>query len=256
MVDCSVLDDSAGTVEVDCAIVGKATLSECVTTRPAHGCALTRSSLVGTFPIARRRSVVFTVVASVALVAACVAATTRRRSAPRSGGSSQGAGAQPRLAAELPRVGPGRFDDLSFRKRVEACRCSARWSWSPATPSAGEDGGPEAGSHDPPEPYAFPIDAFGPAAGLRAVRGRERPCGDRAGAAERSSRARRTQRPAPAPRTCGEADPNRVGPRRAVVPDDAVGWSEMLVNREVGIGSDRPRALPAGAAAGALTRQR
>ena len=106
--------------------------------------------------------------------------------------------------------------------------------------------------HDP-EPYAFPtrclpvqpqdyapfVDASVRAEIVRALRNGRAVLGEHSAGSGASTRRRLIFR-------TGSV---RVG---AVVPDDAVGWSEMLVNREVGVGSECPRALPAGAAAGAL----
>ena len=103
---------------------------------------------------------------------------------------------------------------------------------------------------DPRPPYAFPIDAFavdpdevapflperGPARGGRHPRARQ-------------GRARHPQRRAPPARRrrhvleFGEREV-RVG---AVVPDELIGWSEVLVSRDAGASArHRPRPVPAG----------
>jgi hypothetical protein len=90
--------------------------------------------------------------------------------------------------------------------------------------------------HDPPEPYAFPIDAFAvqpqdyaPFVGantraeiVQALRN------GRAVLGEHSARLRQL---GPGGKLIFRTGSVRVG---AIVPDDAVGWAEVLVNREVG----------------------
>jgi D-alanyl-D-alanine carboxypeptidase len=156
------------------------------------------------------------------------------------GGTSEGAGgtaADTAPAAYLAWV-PGGFDDPRFRERVErldaldeAVVVAGDTLWLGRTEDA--DGRVV---QDPPEPFAFPIDAFAVRAndyapfvrpGVRGelVRALQR---GRAVLGERSARLRKLG--------VGGVLRFRTGTVRvgAVVPDDAVGWSEVMVPREVG----------------------
>ena len=159
---------------------------------------------------------------------------SRSRSAHRPAGATRAPGDTPRRRA----TSHGSRAASTTRASATAwrgCRCSARWSSSPATPSGWSRTERPGGRvvHDRRSARSRSTRSRS-AAGLRAVRRLERSRGDRAGAVERSA-VLVAQRPPPAPRTRREADARtgsvRVG---AIVPDDAVGWAEMLVNRDVG----------------------
>ena len=193
---------------------------------------------MATSPIARRRFVVFSVVSSLALVV--LLTWPRDDAAPVRtdlGGSSEGAQRYASPPSYLAWV-PGGFDDPGFRDRVEGMPVFGEvvvvagdtlWLGRTELP-----GGRVV--HDPPEPYAFPIDAFAvqpqdyaPFVGssvraqiVMALRN------GRAVLGEHSARLRRL---GPGGKLIFRTGSVRVG---AVVPDDAVGWAEVLVNREVG----------------------
>ena len=156
------------------------------------------------------------------------------------GGASEGRRQAPsgrRSPAYLAWV-PGGFEDPRFREKAErldaldeAVVVAGDTLWLGRTEDA--DGRVV---QDPPEPYEFPIDAFavqpsdyapfvGPSVRSEIVRALQQ---GRAVLGTRSARLRKL----------GVGGVlkfrDRHGARRAVVPDDAVGWSEMMVSREVG----------------------
>jgi hypothetical protein len=153
------------------------------------------------------------------------------------GGEPQGSAPQVALPAYLAWV-PGGFENKRFRERVERLDAlddvvvvAGDTLWLGRTEDA--DGRVV---HDPPEPFAFPIDAFAVHAGDyapfvgRSVRGdvvRALQRG-RAVLGQRSARLRKVG--------VGGVLRFRTGTVRvgAVVPDAAVGWSEVMLPREVG----------------------
>jgi hypothetical protein len=133
---------------------------------------------------------------------------------------------------------PGGFDDPSFRQKMErlagldeAVVIAGDTLWLRKTTDA--DGRVV---HEPPSPYAFPIDAFAvqardyaPFVGasvrdeiVRALA---------AGKAVLGDRSARLRRLGPGGTLSFRTGTVRIG---AVVPDEAVGWAEVLVGREVG----------------------
>jgi hypothetical protein len=133
---------------------------------------------------------------------------------------------------------PGGFDDPTFRKKMErlpgldeAVVVAGDTLWLRKTEDA--DG---TVIDEPTSPFAFPIDAF-------AVRARDyapfvgKSVRDRivralsAGKAVLGEHSARLRRLGPGGKLTFRTGSVRVG---AVVPDDAVGWSEVLLNREVG----------------------
>ena len=133
---------------------------------------------------------------------------------------------------------PGGFDDPAFRSELEALPAfddvvvvAGDTLWLERTEDA--DGRV---IHDPPDPFAFPIDAFavaprdyapfvGPSVRARIVRALA------AGDAVLGERSARLRRLGPGGTLHFRTGSVRVG---AVVPDDAVGWSEVLLERSVG----------------------
>ena len=156
------------------------------------------------------------------------------------GGASEGApggAAEAALPSYLAWV-PGGFEDPNFRDRVERMPAlgevvvvAGDTLWLGRTERPGGRV-----VQDPPEPYEFPIDTFAvhpqdyaPFVGasirseiVQALRN------GRAVLGEHSARLRRL---GPGGKLVFRTGSVRVG---AVVPDDAVGWAEVLVNREVG----------------------
>jgi hypothetical protein len=133
---------------------------------------------------------------------------------------------------------PGGFDDPAFRRKIERLDgldevvvVAGDTLWLRETQDA--DGRVV---HEPPSPFAFPIDAFAvrardyaPFVGV-SVRGKiVRAL--RAGQAVLGEHSARLRRLGPGGRLTFRTGSVRVG---AVVPDDAVGWAEVLLNREVG----------------------
>ncbi|MDQ4107921.1 MAG: M15 family metallopeptidase [Actinomycetota bacterium] len=151
-----------------------------------------------------------------------------------SGGSSQGYIGPDNYLAWVP----GGFDDPSFRRRMErlagleeAVVVAGDTLWLRKTAAA--DGRVV---HEPPSPYAFPIDAFavqardyapfvGASARGEVVRALS---GGKAVLGEHSARLRRI---GPGGRLTFRTGSVVVG---AVVPDEAVGWAEVLLPRVVG----------------------
>lgn len=133
---------------------------------------------------------------------------------------------------------PGGFDDPSFREKVERLArldevvvVAGDTLWLRRTEDA--DGRVV---HEPPRPFAFPIDAFAVqasdyapfvGAGVREEIVRALQAG-KAVLGEHSARLRRL---GPGGTLTFRTGSVRVG---AVVPDDAVGWAEVLLSREVG----------------------
>jgi hypothetical protein len=133
---------------------------------------------------------------------------------------------------------PGGFDDPAFRAKVEAMPelrdavvVAGDTLWLERT----EDAAGEVVDRPPP-PFAYPIDAFAVAprdyapfvgASVRAEIVRALSAG-RAVLGERSARLRRL---GPGGRLRFRTGSVRIG---AVVPDDAVGWSEVLLDRATG----------------------
>jgi hypothetical protein len=152
---------------------------------------------------------------------------------PPIGGSSRYVGPHNYLAWV-----PGGFDDPRFRQKLERLRgldeavvVAGDTLWLRKTADA--DGRVV---HEPPSPYAFPIDAFAVqasdyapfvGAGVRDEIVRALNAG-KAVLGERSARLRRLGSGGTLTFRTGTV---RVG---AVVPDDAVGWAEVLVSRDVG----------------------
>ena len=133
---------------------------------------------------------------------------------------------------------PGGFDDPAFRKRVEGLSpldevvvVAGDTLWLRETRDA--DGRVV---HGPPAPFAFPIDAFAVQANDYApfvgasVRD-EIVQALRAGTAVLGERSARLRRLGPGGTLTFRTGTVRVG---AIVPDEAVGWAEVLLNREVG----------------------
>jgi hypothetical protein len=133
---------------------------------------------------------------------------------------------------------PGGFDDPAFRSKVEQLRAldevvvvAGDTLWLRKTENA--EGKVV---HEPPSPFAFPIDAFSVQASdyapfvgasvrdeiVRALR---------AGKAVLGERSARLRRLGPGGTLTFRTGSVRVG---AVVPDEAVGWAEALFGREVG----------------------
>jgi D-alanyl-D-alanine carboxypeptidase len=133
---------------------------------------------------------------------------------------------------------PGGFDDPSFRQKMErlagldeAVVIAGDTLWLRKTTDADDRV-----VHEPPSPYAFPIDAFAvqardyaPFVGasvrdeiVRALA---------AGKAVLGDRSARLRRLGPGGTLSFRTGTVRIG---AVVPDEAVGWAEVLVGREVG----------------------
>jgi len=133
---------------------------------------------------------------------------------------------------------PGGFDDPAFRDEVERLAVldevvviAGDTLWLRRTEDA--DGRVV---HEPPSPFAFPIDAFAVQASDYApfVGAKER--GEivralRAGKAVLGERSARLRRLGPGGLLEFRMGSVRVG---AVVPDEAVGWAEVLLNRAVG----------------------
>ncbi|HEX6401167.1 MAG TPA: M15 family metallopeptidase [Actinomycetota bacterium] len=133
---------------------------------------------------------------------------------------------------------PGGFDHPAFRRDIEALPAfeevvvvAGDTLWLERTEDA--DG---RAVDDPPDPFAYPIDAFavsprdyapfvGASARAEIVRALA------AGEAVLGERSARLRRLGPGGRLRFQTGSVRVG---AVVPDDAVGWSEVLVERAVG----------------------
>jgi len=133
---------------------------------------------------------------------------------------------------------PGGFDDPNFRQKMErlagldeAVVVAGDTLWLRKTENA--DGRVV---DEPTSPFAFPIDAFsvqakdyapfiGESARARIVQALV------AGKAVLGERSARLRRLGPGGKLIFRTGSVRVG---AVVPDDAVGWSEVLLNREVG----------------------
>jgi hypothetical protein len=133
---------------------------------------------------------------------------------------------------------PGGFDDPAFRRKMERLPglhevvvIGGDTLWLRRTEDA--DGRV---LDQPPEPYAFPIDAFSahpqdyaPFIG-KSVRG-ELVAALRAGQAVLGEHSAELRGLGPGGKLTFRTGSIRVG---AVVPDDAVGWAEVLVNRAVG----------------------
>jgi hypothetical protein len=133
---------------------------------------------------------------------------------------------------------PGGFDDPSFRQKMERLAAldevvviAGDTLWLRRTEDV--DGRVV---HRPPSPFAFPIDAFAVQASDYApfvgesVRGRiVRAL--RTGKAVLGEHSAKLRRLGPGAKLTFRTGSVRVG---AVVPDDAVGWTEVLVSREVG----------------------
>lgn len=133
---------------------------------------------------------------------------------------------------------PGGFDDPAFRQKMErlagldeAVVVAGDTLWLRRT----EDAGGRV-VDEPSSPFAFPIDAFAVHAGDYAPfvdEGvRDEIVGAlRAGAAVLGERSAKLRRLGPGGKLVFRTGAVRVG---AVVPDAAVGWSEVLLSREVG----------------------
>jgi hypothetical protein len=133
---------------------------------------------------------------------------------------------------------PGGFDDPAFRGKVEGIPrldevvvVAGDTLWLRRTEDA--DGRVV---HEPPSPFAFPIDAFAVHASDYApfvgAGVRDEIVGAlRAGKAVLGEHSARLRRLGPGGTLTFRTGSLRVG---AVVPDEAVGWSEVLVNRHVG----------------------
>ena len=133
---------------------------------------------------------------------------------------------------------PGGFDDPTFREEMEAVAAfdevavvAGDTLWLQRT----EDGDGRV-VDEPPAPYAFPIDAFAvapndyaPFVG-RSVRLQIRQA-LQAGEAVLGQHSARLRRLEPGGRLIFRTGTVRVG---AIVPDEAVGWSEVMLNRRVG----------------------
>jgi D-alanyl-D-alanine carboxypeptidase len=157
------------------------------------------------------------------------------------GGASEGAQGSTAVRSTLPAYlawVPGGFDDPRVREKAEALG-----SLNEAVVVAGDTlwlGRTEDADgrvvRDPPEPYAFPIDAFAvqpddyapfvdPSVRSELVRALRR------GRAVLGSHSARLRKLGVGGLLRFRSGTVRVG---AVVPDDAVGWSEVMVSREVG----------------------
>ncbi len=183
----------------------------------------------------RRRSAA--VVISLSLAVGAILLWPARDAAPvRSplGRSTRGYEAPERYLAWVP----GGFDDPRFREEVEHLRglrevvvVGGDTLWLRRT----EDAKGRV-VDEPPSPFAFPIDAFSVGAMDYApfvapsVR-HELVAALRAGRAVLGEHSARLRRLGPGGTLIFRTGSVRVG---AVVPDDAVGWSEVLVNRAVG----------------------
>ncbi len=153
---------------------------------------------------------------------------------PPLGGSSQGYAGPENYLAWVP----GGFDDPSFRRKMErlagldeAVVVAGDTLWLRKTQDA--DGRVV---DEPTRPFAFPIDVFaveaddyapfvGTSVRDRIVRALS------AGRAVLGQHSARLRRLGPGGKLTFRTGSVRVG---AVVPDDAVGWSEVLLDREVG----------------------
>ena len=186
-------------------------------------------------PARPRRSVALVAALSVAAVVAVVwpsneAATVK---SPRGTGGTSYVAPPAYLA-----WAPGGFDDRTFREEMEAIA-----AFDEVTVVAGdtlwlrrtEDGDGHV-VDEPRTPYAFPIDAFavaandyapflGPSVRLQITRALQ------AGEAVLGEHSARLRRLEPGGRLIFRTGSVRVG---AVVPDDAVGWSEVMLDRQVG----------------------
>jgi hypothetical protein len=183
----------------------------------------------------RRRSVA--VIATVSIVAAVAVIWSSNEAAPvKPPGGTGGAAyvAPPSYLAWAP----GGFDDPTFREEMEAIA-----AFDEVTVVAGdtlwllrtEDGDGNV-VDEPRTPYAFPIDAFavaandyapfvGPSVRLQITRALQ------AGEAVLGQHSARLRRLEPGGRLTFRTGSVRVG---AVVPDEAVGWSEVMLNRQIG----------------------
>jgi D-alanyl-D-alanine carboxypeptidase len=165
--------------------------------------------------------------------------TAQHARTPLGGADGEPQGSQPQVAlpAYLAWV-PGGFEGRRFRERIEGLKAldevvvvAGDTLWLGRTENANGRV-----VHDPPEPFAFPIDAFavqaddyapfvGPSVRGDVVRALRQ---GRAVLGRRSARLRKLG--------VGGVLRFRTGTVRvgAVVPDAAVGWSEVMLPREVG----------------------